>query len=535
MLFSIPLSAGTPVLIEDGAFSWGDDEVCIKNINLIAKKGSLVALVGAVGCGKSSVISAILGEMDKLKGNVNTVGKIAYVPQQAWIRNCTLQDNIIFGLPFDKQKYQRIVKACALEADIAMLQAGDKTEIGEKGINLSGGQKQRISLARAVYSDSDLFLLDDPLSAVDSHVGKHIFDEVIGPQGMLAKKTKVLVTHGVVFLPQMDSIYVMKDGEISESGTYKELFEACGDFSDFLHNHAKEEQEKEAKSFSRSNSKSDAESIASVGSIRRRKESLHSNHSQAEENNNDGGKLIDKEAAATGNVKSMFYKIYFKSIGFKCTAGAVSFIIIYQALQISSSLWLAKWSNDAEASTDHSKRDMFIGVYGGLGISQGKKFVTPSYKIYMVSLFPAISVYLSFILIGLGCLKSAKVSHKLLLKSVLRWPMELFDTTPVGRILNRFSKDVDVLDNVLPDLLQLFLSQIVAVFGTIIVISISAPLFLVVIIPISISYYFIQRFYIATSRQLARLESVTRSPIYSHFGESISGVVSIRAYSSQKE
>lgn len=340
------------------------------------KKGSLAAIVGAVGCGKTSLISAILGEMDKRKGTVNTVGKIAYVPQQAWLRNCTLRENIIFGLPYDKKKYQKVVNACALKADIEMLSAGDKTEIGEKGINLSGGQKQRISLARAVYSDSDVYLFDDPLSAVDSHVGKHIFDEVIGPKGILARKTKVLVTHGVVFLPQVHNIYVMKDGEITENGTYKELFEASGEFSEFLHNHAKEELEKEenlySRSFSRSDSKSDAESIASFGSIRRRKnstESFYSAHSDLEIDG--GGKLIQDEGAETGSVKALVYKRYLKSIGFNSTVACLFFSIAYQAFQIYSNLWLTEWSNDAEANTDHSKRDMYIGVYGALGLGQG--------------------------------------------------------------------------------------------------------------------------------------------------------------------
>lgn len=239
--FILPLSAKTPVIVDDGDFSWEGDEVCIKNINIKAGKGSLVAIVGTVGCGKTSVISAILGEMEKLKGTVNTVGSIAYVPQQAWLRNCSLRENILFGKPYEKKKYESIIHSCALKADIDMLSAGDQTEIGEKGINLSGGQKQRISLARAVYSDSDIFLFDDPLSAVDSHVGKHIFDEVIGPNGILVGKTKILVTHGVVFLPNVDNIYVMKDGTISETGTYQDLLDSKGAFSEFLHHHANEE------------------------------------------------------------------------------------------------------------------------------------------------------------------------------------------------------------------------------------------------------------------------------------------------------
>lgn len=208
--------------ITDGVFSWGDDQTTLKNINLSVKKGSLTAVVGPVGTGKTSLISALLGEMVKVRGSVNVDGKIAYVPQQAWIQNATLQDNITFGKSFNKRFYQQVVEACALTADFAMLPGGDQTEIGEKGINLSGGQKQRVSLARAVYSGADIYIFDDPLSAVDSHVGKHIFDNVMSNEtGMLKGKTRFLVTHAVSFLPKVDEIFVMVQGEISESGSYK--------------------------------------------------------------------------------------------------------------------------------------------------------------------------------------------------------------------------------------------------------------------------------------------------------------------------
>lgn len=235
------LSTAHPMSIENGNFSWGDeDEPTLKNINIEVPKHNLVAIVGTVGSGKSSVIQAFLGEMEKISGTVNTVGRMAYVPQQAWIQNATVRDNILFGKPYDRKRYNRVIDACALRTDIEILSAGDLTEIGEKGINLSGGQKQRISLARAVYNDADLYLLDDPLSAVDAHVGKHIFEEVIGPKGMLAKKTRVLVTHGITFLPQVDKIYVMKLGEVTESGNYSQLLKNKGSFADFLMQHLQE-------------------------------------------------------------------------------------------------------------------------------------------------------------------------------------------------------------------------------------------------------------------------------------------------------
>lgn len=225
-----------PVIVENGTFSWGDIPI-LKEINLRFKSTTLTAVVGSVGAGKSSLLSAILGEMIHKNGIVNTYGNIAYLQQQAWIQNASLKDNILFGKPFDRDRYEKIIEACALKTDLEILPAGDETEIGEKGINLSGGQKQRVSLARAIYADADIYLLDDPLSAVDSHVGKHIFNHVIGPKGLLGNKTRLLVTHAITYLPQTDQVAVIKDGYVSENGSYQELLSRKSDFSEFILNY----------------------------------------------------------------------------------------------------------------------------------------------------------------------------------------------------------------------------------------------------------------------------------------------------------
>ncbi|CAG8850066.1 38145_t:CDS:2, partial [Gigaspora margarita] len=191
------------------------------NINLEIPRGILVAVIGSVGSGKSSLLLALIGEMKKKTGEIVFGGNISYCPQTAWIQNGTLRENITFGLPFDQEKYQRAVRACCLESDILVLPAGDLTEIGENGINLSGGQKQRVNLARAVYFDSDIILLDDPLSAVDAYVGRQIFTNCI--LGVLASKTRILVTHQLQLLPKVDYIIYMEDGKIAEQGTYEQL------------------------------------------------------------------------------------------------------------------------------------------------------------------------------------------------------------------------------------------------------------------------------------------------------------------------
>nr|NP_995692.1 Multidrug-Resistance like protein 1, isoform J [Drosophila melanogaster]AAS64693.1 Multidrug-Resistance like protein 1, isoform J [Drosophila melanogaster] len=537
-----------PMSIENGEFSWGD-EITLRNINIEVKKGSLVALVGTVGSGKSSVVQAFLGEMEKLAGVVNTVGKLAYVPQQAWIQNATVRDNILFGQTYDRKRYNKVIDACALRADIDILSAGDLTEIGEKGINLSGGQKQRISLARAVYSDADLYLLDDPLSAVDAHVGKHIFEEVIGPKGILARKSRVLVTHGVTFLPQVDSIYVIKMGEISESGTFDQLVKNKGAFADFIIQHLQEGNEEEeelnqikrqisstadvpellgtvekAIKLARTESLSDSISVTSAdslmgggGSLRRRTKRQDSHDSVAsaaslKKKQEVEGKLIETEKSQTGGVEFAVYKHYIKSVGIFLSVATLVLNFVFQAFQIGSNLWLTQWANDQNVANDTGLRDMYLGVYGAFGFGQ------------------VATNFFSSLAISLGCLKCSQLLHQTLLYYNLRWPMELFDTTPLGRIVNRFSKDIDTIDNVLPFNIRVVIGQAYMVLATIVVISLSTPIFLAVIVPIAFLYYFAQRFYVATSRQLMRLESVSRSPIYSHFSETVTGASTIRAY-----
>ncbi|CAK1540432.1 unnamed protein product [Leptosia nina] len=527
-----------PLSIENGHFSWGDaSEPILKNINLQVPRGHLVAVVGAVGCGKSSLLSALLGEMNKISGRINTYGSVAYVPQQAWIQNATLQDNILFGKSLDKSKYNNVINMCALKPDFDMLPGGDQTEIGEKGINLSGGQKQRVSLARAVYCDADNYFLDDPLSAVDSHVGKHIFDKVIGPNGLLQHKTRVWVTHQMSYLAQTDLVVVLRDGEVSEAGTYQQLLEKKGAFAEFLINHLSDaertspeeldemKQDLESKLGSefqnklqraRSLSESASESEVAAGGDRRGSAKRRTPEDNAEERK-EKNKLIEAEKAETGSVKWAVYKQYLTSVG--VMASIVTFLMnmVLQLFQVGSNYWLAKWSNDTQmlvnGTVDKARRDMYLGVYGGLGIGQ------------------VISVSVSSLALYLGALVAARILHAKLLTGVLRAPsIGFFDCTPTGRILNRFSKDVDILDNTLPMTLRGWTACFFSVLGTLFVISFSTPIFMVVILPIGVIYYIIQRFYVATSRQLKRLESISRSPIYSHFGESITGATTIRAY-----
>uniref|UniRef100_A0A4W4ERU3 ATP-binding cassette, sub-family C (CFTR/MRP), member 3 n=1 Tax=Electrophorus electricus TaxID=8005 RepID=A0A4W4ERU3_ELEEL len=487
--------------IVNGKFSWAKkDRPALHNINAMVPQGSLLAVVGHVGCGKSSLVSALLGEMENLEGEISVRGSVAYVPQQAWIQNATLRDNILFGKPYVEQKYRCVLNACALTPDLDVLPGGDQTEIGEKGINLSGGQRQRVSLARALYSEADIYLLDDPLSAVDAHVAKHIFDNVIGPEGALRGKTRILVTHGISFLPQVDNILVLVEGTVSEMGSYQDLLKQNGAFAEFLRNYSLEDIIED-------------DDNPKAMSVRRRRCSERRHGELVQEKKKvQVEKLIQAETAETGRVKFSVYWDYAKAVG-PLLSLFICFLYAGQsAAAIGANIWLSQWTNDADDSARQENVHMRVGVYAALGISQGTMVMFSSFTL------------------ALGKIQAARKLHQGLLDNKFHTPQAFFDTTPIGRIINRFSKDIYVIDEALPSTVLMFLGTVFASLATMIVIISSTPIFSVVVGPLALIYFFVQRFYVATSRQLKRLESVSRSPIYSHFSETITGTSVIRAY-----
>ncbi|XP_076273672.1 multidrug resistance-associated protein 1-like [Rhynchophorus ferrugineus] len=543
-----------PVIIENGMFSWGDQAI-LKNINIRIGKSSLAAIVGPVGAGKSSLISALLGEMDKLSGRINQYGTVAYVSQLAWIQNGTVKENIVFGRDFDEFKYKKVISACALEPDLAILANGDLTEIGEKGINLSGGQKQRISLARAVYSDADVYLLDDPLSAVDSHVGKHIFTQVLSSSGLLKDKVRVLVTHGITYLPKTDQVIVMSNGEVSESGSYQNLLEKKGAFADYLIQHINEDVEDETelkeieeqlektplsaeakRTISRQRSRLSEsstnmeygvngislsrESLRSRKSTLTKKDHLTSKHFLQESLfKKDKGKLIQTEKSEKGRVKIDVYKYYLYAVGWAFIFWTFMSYAGFQGFGIASNVWLGYWAEDTsmivDGKVDTGTRNTYLGIYALLGVLQ------------------AFCICAANIVFAKGTTGAATKLHGKLMNSVMHLPMNFFDITPCGRILARFSSDIIGIDQRIPNNFNSFFFNVVKFLGAIAIICYTTPIFTSVVIPIGILYVFIQIYFVSTSRQVKRLESVSRSPIYSHFGETISGTTVIRAYQCQ--
>uniref|UniRef100_A0A8C1FUC5 Multidrug resistance-associated protein 1 n=1 Tax=Cyprinus carpio carpio TaxID=630221 RepID=A0A8C1FUC5_CYPCA len=527
------------IRIVDGAFSWSKhDSPTLKRINVRVPEGAFVAVVGHVGSGKSSLLSALLGEMQKQEGSVSIKGSVAYVPQQAWIQNATLKDNILFGREAKDSWYEKVVEACALLPDLEVLPGGDLTEIGEKGVNLSGGQKQRVSVARAVYCNCAVYLLDDPLSAVDAHVGKHIFEKVIGPQGLLQGRTRVLVTHGLSFLPQADLILVMVDGEITEMGSYTELLGRQGAFAEFLRTYASTEQEEVEESVGEEGGEAEDKKGKSEEAVPRKglenggpaavlgQSQISLNAAGKTEANDvaaakttkstEAARLTEADKANTGRVKLSVFWEYMKAIGLPLSIFSIFLFFCHHLSSLGSNYWLSLWTDDPVINNTQPNREMRLGVYGAFGLTQG------------------IAVFWYSVTVSVGGILASRYLHQTMLYNVLRSPMSFFERTPSGNLVNRFAKETDTIDTVIPSIIKMFMGSMFNVLGSCAVILIATPLVAIIIPPLGLLYFFVQRFYVASSRQLKRLESVSRSPVYTHFNETLLGTSVIRAFGEQQ-
>ncbi|XP_063479791.1 multidrug resistance-associated protein 1 isoform X8 [Symphalangus syndactylus] len=529
------------ITVRNATFTWAKgDPPTLNGITFSIPEGALVAVVGQVGCGKSSLLSALLAEMDKVEGHVAIKGSVAYVPQQAWIQNDSLQENILFGCQLEEPYYRSVIQACALLPDLEILPSGDRTEIGEKGVNLSGGQKQRVSLARAVYCNADVYLFDDPLSAVDAHVGKHIFENVIGPKGMLKNKTRILVTHSMSYLPQVDVVIVMSGGKISEMGSYQELLARDGAFAEFLRTYASTEQEqdpeengvtgvsgpgKEAKQMENGVLVTDSagkqlqrqlSSSSSYSGDISRHHSSTAELQKAGAKKEETWKLMEADKAQTGQVKLSVYWDYMKAIGLFISFLSIFLFMCNHVSALASNYWLSLWTDDPIVNGTQEHTKVRLSVYGALGISQG------------------IAVFGYSMAVSIGGILASRFLHVDLLHSILRSPMSFFERTPSGNLVNRFSKELDTVDSMIPEVIKMFMGSLFNVIGACIVILLATPIAAIIIPPLGLIYFFVQRFYVASSRQLKRLESVSRSPVYSHFNETLLGVSVIRAFEEQE-
>ncbi|XP_068202671.1 ATP-binding cassette sub-family C member 5-like isoform X2 [Palaemon carinicauda] len=499
--------------------------VSLYRINLAIPHGKLVGVCGSIGSGKSSLISAICGDMRINRGNIFVNGKIALVTQQAWIYSGTLRDNLLLGAPYDEAKYKEAVRVCCLQSDLDMLPAGDLTEIGDRGINLSGGQKQRVNLARAVYSDRDIYLLDDPLSAVDTKVASAIFNNCI--KGHLRGKTVLLVTHALHLLEQCDEIVVMDEGRVSEQGTHGQLLARRGDYFLMVGGLGGE---------GNSSSKTPKESSKpEEGAAEGQRESSE------EEGLGLDGKLTTEETKESGGVSALVYKTFVRVCGGWCLAISLfAAVIVFVLLRLQNMIWLQIWLDEGDGLRE--ERLFNVTEYNlTLSEEEVKGSVINNPLLWMYQTVYAAS-FVALVVVGIAkgigitfsVLKGATNLHNAMFKSILRSPLTFFDVTPSGRILNRFSRDLDELDIRIPFFLEFVMQGVLSILGQAILVCTIYAWFTIPLAFVAVLFIIIDIFLNAGVRELKRIDNMRKSPVIQHIGSSLAGLSVIRTFDQQE-
>ncbi|KAK1385958.1 ABC-type xenobiotic transporter [Heracleum sosnowskyi] len=502
--------------IKRGKFSWDakSTSLTLDGIDFQVKRGMKVAICGTVGSGKSSLLLSILGEVTKLSGTVKISGTKAYVPQSPWILSGTVRDNILFGNSYNRSKYDETIKACALTKDFELFPTGDLTEIGERGINMSGGQKQRIQIARAVYQDADIYLLDDPFSAVDAHTGRQLFEECL--LGILKEKTVLYVTHQVEFLPAADAILLIQNGRIAQVGRFEELLNQNIGFEVLVGAHSQALNSVvtvETASRAPPNASNDSESTSEPTSINEVPQSKEDSESTlCAETTEKKGNLVNKEERGKGSIGKGVYLAYLTMV----RGGAFVPIIVlahsgFQGLQIVSTYWMA-WACPTVEAEEVKDINYILFIY------------------LIICIGSSCCVLVRASLLAVTGLATAEKLFHNMLHSVLRAPMGFFDSTPAGRILNRASTDQDVLDLGIANKLGWCAFYTIQLLGIILVMSQVAWEVFIVFLPVTAICVWYQQYSMPTSRELARLAAIERAPLLHHFAESLAGVATIRAF-----
>ena len=520
--------------IKNGEFCWDptSSKLTLSGIQMKVERGMRVAVCGMVGSGKSSFLSCILGEIPKISGEVRICGSAAYVSQSAWIQSGNIEENILFGSPMDRAKYKKVLHACSLKKDLELFSHGDQTIIGDRGINLSGGQKQRVQLARALYQDADIYLLDDPFSAVDAHTGSELFKEYI--MTALATKTVIFVTHQVEFLPAADMILVLKGGHIIQAGKYDDLLQAGTDFKTLVSAHHEAIEAMDIPSHSSEDSdeimppngsvvlKCDTQANNIENLAKEVQEGVSTSDQKAIKEKKKAKRarkkqLVQEEERERGRVSM---KIYLSYMAAAYKGLLIPLIILaqalFQVLQIASNWWMA-WANpQTEGGLPKTSPMVLLSVFMALAFGS--------------SCF----IFVRAVLVATFGLEAAQKLFVKMLRSVFRAPMSFFDSTPAGRILNRVSIDQSVVDLDIPFRLGGFASTTIQLLGIVGVMTKVTWQVLLLVIPMAIACLWMQKYYMASSRELVRIVSIQKSPVIHLFGESIAGAATIRGFGQEK-
>ncbi|EGZ11462.1 abcc transporter [Phytophthora sojae] len=533
----VPLAApyivkGVMVAVEDGEFAWDQNgSSLLRNVNFEVKTGAFVVVQGTVGCGKSSLCSALLGEMEKRSGTVFVGGTVAYCSQQPWIQNMTVRDNILFGHHFQRKKYEKVLDACALTSDLQSLPAGDLTEIGERGVNLSGGQQARIALARACYSNADVYILDSPLSAVDTIVQNEVFQKCL--LGLLKQKTIILVTHNPEIIT---SSHITRAVTLNDVGTVMETYcaENQSEYEPLVSPMSRDSYSFSAfgdsdattliSSLSDGTGSEDAANELSdeIALASPCNDSLHSlrkkSLSFSGASDSERGRLIHDEGRSDGRVSRHVFQAYYHAVGGQPIVSAILLSqMLWQALQIRSDFWLSSWSNDAgragnTAANADASTVYRLGVYATLG------------------LLAALMVFGRTVIVTIYGIRAARNLFDRMTHSLMHAPMRFFDANPIGRVLTRYGGDVAAVDVQIPFLFGTLAANVFSV-GC----SLATAAFLIrwkgfLLIPVIAVYAAVGSFYISPARELQRISKTTLAPVLNHMSESVDGVSVVRAF-----
>ncbi|KAI8892240.1 P-loop containing nucleoside triphosphate hydrolase protein [Globomyces pollinis-pini] len=478
------------VSIVDGTFAYEETEI-LKSIQLQVPKGSFTAVIGKVGSGKSTLLHALLGEIIKVSGDVQVNGSVGYAAQTSWIMNQSIRENILFGDEMDEDKYKRVCLACDLYPDFQSLPNEDQTLVGPKGISLSGGQKARISLARALYSSSDVILLDDPLSAVDAHVEKHIVDSLFGNEGVLQGKTVVLVTHAIHHLDKMNQVILIEDGQITESGSYEEVMNLKGSVYNMVSEHLANQVENEEAKDTTDTTVAD-------------KEAMDLSKKEVAKT---------KEQRSSGTVDRGVYWYYVQCCGYIYFVVFLLLIVIQCTMSNGTFYALSAWGK-----SDSSTVWFYFAIYSALTF--GVVFATFGNQVYF-------KCFLS--------IRAANIVFTQSLDKIFKLPMSFFNTTPVGQILQRVDLDQATVDNRLSDTIDQYLKVLINVIVVGITLLLPTIWMAVVLIISAILFYLVQIVSIPAMREVTRIYMLAAAPVNSLVTEVLDGMRTIRAFGKSKQ